>query len=325
MHAIRQRTFGQPDVLSHEQLPDLSPGRGQVRIAVRAAGVHFIDTAVRSGADDGPFPLPDLPFIPGREVAGVVDEVGEGADGAWLGRRVVAHLGASNGGYAEQAVVAVDRLHTIPSELSFATAVAAIGTGRTALGILDQVELGRDDVVLVMSAAGGLGLLLVQGARHRGATVVGAAGGRVKMQIAKDHGADLVVDYRLDGWDHAVRRELGERPVTVVLDGVGGQEGHRAFDLLGPAGRLVQFGWTSGERGRYERAGVDVLMALGPQMFARDGGIRSLEREALERSADGTLVPVVGAVFALRDAVAAHRALARRETYGKVVLVPDAS
>lgn len=325
MYAIRQHRFGPPEVLVHEKLPDLSAGPGEIRVAVRAAGVHVVDTTVRGGVDYGAFPLPVLPVIPGREVAGVVDEVGEGVDSEWMGRRVVAHLGPSNGGYADQAVVAAGRAHCLPANLSFATAVAAIGTGRTALGILDQVELGTDDVVLIMSAAGGLGLLLVQGVRRRGATVVGAAGGAAKIQVAKKHGADIVVDYRRDGWDDAVRRQLDGRRVTVVLDGVGGREGRRAFDLLRPGGRLFQFGWTSGERSRCQRPGVIVRMALGPQLFARERGIRSLEHEALERAADGTLVPVVGAVFALEDAAAAHRALAARETYGKVVLLPAAS
>ena len=115
MRAVVLHEFGPPENLRFEEVADPEPGAGQVRIAVAAAGVHLIDTTVRSGASGGPFPLPDLPVTPGREVAGVVDAVGAGADRRWLGRRVVAHLGRASGGYAERAVREADRLHGCPT------------------------------------------------------------------------------------------------------------------------------------------------------------------------------------------------------------------
>ncbi|MDP3891163.1 zinc-binding dehydrogenase [Nocardioides sp.] len=320
MQRIIQRQFGGPEVLVLESGEDLTPAPGQVRIAVRASGVHLIDTTIRSGASFGPFPQPELPMTPGREVAGVVDEVGPGVDGTWLGRRVVAHLGMANGGYADQAVAAVESLHVIPDALSDDVAVAAIGTGRTAVGILDQVAITPYDVVLVPAAAGGLGVLLLQAARRAGAAAIGLAGGPAKLAVAADHGAELVVDYRRDDWVEQVRG-FG-RPPSLVFDGVGGSVGQAAFDLLAPGGHQVVFGWSAGETNDYDAADKKVLHVLGPALTARPGGLRSLEEEAIRRAADGSQVPLVGARFGLADAAEAHRALVERRTVGKVVLTP---
>jgi NADPH:quinone reductase len=142
MHAIRQYEFGPPESLLYEELPDPVPAEGQVRIAVEAAGVHLIDTAIRRGEPWG-YPVPDLPMVPGREVAGKVEVVGPGVDEAWIGRRVVAHLGPVSGGYAERAVASADALHEIPGDLAAAAAVAAIGTGRTAVAILEVAALAK--------------------------------------------------------------------------------------------------------------------------------------------------------------------------------------
>ncbi|MGW7556678.1 alcohol dehydrogenase catalytic domain-containing protein, partial [Streptomyces rimosus] len=161
MHAIRLHAFGPAENLVYERTETPLPGPGQVRIAVAAAGVHLLDTALRQGVAGGPAPLPELPTIPGREVAGTVDALGEGTDPAWLGRRVVAHLGMNPGGYAEQAVVHAEKLHEIPGNLDEAQAVAMIGTGRTTMGILGFTDLTADDVALVPAAAGGIGSLLV--------------------------------------------------------------------------------------------------------------------------------------------------------------------
>ena len=193
MHAIRLHAFGPPDNLVLDELPDLDPGPGEVRIAVEASGVHLLDTTIRRG-EPGPLPPPELPTVPGREVAGVVAALGPDADRAWLGQRVVAHLGQVPGGYAEQAVTAVDKLFRVPDQVSFPDAVAAVGTGRTALGVVELEPPTRDDVVLVPSAAGGLGWLLVQSALAAGATVVAAARGERTGTLA-GLGAHFVVDY----------------------------------------------------------------------------------------------------------------------------------
>jgi NADPH:quinone reductase len=328
MHAIRLHAFGPAENLRYEEIDDPAPGPGQVRIAVAAAGLHLIDTVIRGGRPQGPMPLPELPAIPGREVAGVVDALGSGVDEDWRGRRVVAHLGAGGGGYAELAVRDADALHAIPDGLAEDAAVAMIGTGRTAMGILEVAEITDADVVLVSAAAGGLGSLLVQAARNAGATVVGAAGGEAKVARVRELGATITVDYAAHGWDAAVREALDGRDVTVALDGVGGELGRAALELLGPGGRLILFGFASGEPTRlsagdlYAR-GLTASAAIGPRIMQRPGGMRDLEEQALAAAASGRLVPLVGQRFALAQAAAAHVAIETRATVGKTVLVPE--
>jgi NADPH2:quinone reductase len=322
VRAIRQYEFGPPTVLRYGRVLDPMPGTGQVRIAVEAAGVHFVDTMIRRGADNGPIARPRLPMTPGREVAGVVDEVGPGVDQAWLGRRVVAHLGLASGGYAELAAADAGRLHVVPADLSAAAAVAMIGTGRTAVGILDAAELTAADVLVVSAAAGGLGTLFLQAARAVGGTVVALAGGPDKVALVRSLGADIAIDYLQPGWPKLVQDAIGGA-VTVVLDGVGGDVGRAAFELLGPGGRLLRFGWSSGraaniEPDEMERRGVTEVAALG-ERFGRD--IRTLEQRALHQAATGGWQPLVQE-FSLGAAPEAHQAIETRATTGKVVLVP---
>lgn len=332
MRAIRLHAFGPAENLVYEEADDPVPGPGQVRVAVTAAGVHLLDTVLREG-EPGPFPAPpELPTVPGREVAGTVDRLGAGTDPSWLGKRVVAHLGMAPGGYAELAVTDAARLHELPDGLGEAEAVAMIGTGRTALGILQFAEPDPDTVALVPAAAGGIGTLLVQYARNAGATVVGLAGGPEKTALVAANGADLAVDYLRADWPERVRAFLGERRATVVFDSVGGETGRTLVGLLGKGGSHLVFGWSSqGLRGgspltftdaELAERGITSRSVLGPAMVRRAGGdIRNLELRALAEAAAGRLRPAV-LRFPLPRAAAAHRALETRATTGKVVLVP---
>ncbi|MFD7662999.1 zinc-binding dehydrogenase [Streptomyces sp. NPDC059788] len=337
MHAIRLHAFGPAENLTYETTETPVPGPGQVRIAVAAAGVHLLDTALREGLKGGPAPLPDLPTIPGREIAGTVDALGDGTDPAWLGRRVVAHLGMNPGGYAEKAVVDAEKLHEIPGNLDEAQAVAMIGTGRTTMGILLLAGLTAEDIAIVPAAAGGIGSLIVQYAKNTGATVIGLAGGPAKVERVRKLGADLAVDYREDGWPTEVRAFLDERSASgasIVFDSVGGEPGRASVDLLAHGGRHLVFGWSSGglltggplefAEGELEARGITSESVLGPVMMARAGGdnpMRTLETASLAEAAAGRLVPDVQR-FPLAEAAAAHRALESRGTMGKVVLIP---
>ncbi|MDT3395956.1 zinc-binding dehydrogenase [Streptomyces sp. B1866] len=334
MYAVRLHAFGPAENLVHEKTDDPHPAPGQVRIAVAAAGVHLLDTALREGLAGGPMPPTDLPTIPGREVAGTVESLGEGTDARWLGRRVVAHLGLVPGGYAELAVTAAEKLHEIPDNLDAAQAVAMIGTGRTAMAILHLSELAEDDVVVVTAAAGGIGSLLVQYARNLGATVVGLAGGPAKAERVRSLGADAAVDYTADGWHARARDVLGGQGATVLFDSVGGDTARTAADLLGPGGRHLVYGWSAGgplggepltftERELAER-GITSRVLLGPGWLQQIGGddpVRAMEDRALAEAAAGRLVPLVHR-FPLAEAARAHRALETRGTVGKVVLEP---
>ncbi|WP_433269199.1 zinc-binding dehydrogenase [Actinosynnema sp. CS-041913] len=327
MHAVRLHRFGSPAELRYEEAQVPEPGPGQVRIAVRAAGVHLVDTVIRRGCAEW-LPLPDLPVVPGSEVAGVVDAVGPGVPDTWLGERVVTQLGLASGGYAELAVREVGALHLIPDVLGFEAAVTMVCTGSTAVGVLAVAALEPDDVVLVTAAAGAVGNLLVQGASRMGAHVVGVAGCDEKRKTVLRSGASVAVDYRRAGWPDEVRSALGGREVSVVLDGVGGAYGRGALELVGPGGRVIMFGTSSGEPTEvstsdlFER-GLSVTVAVGPHVAKRAGGLRALEARALADAAAGRFTPVLHR-FPLSSAAEAHEALESRRTVGKVVLVPDA-
>ncbi|KAB8167083.1 zinc-binding dehydrogenase [Streptomyces sp. 3MP-14] len=335
MHAIRLHAFGPPENLTYEKTDDPVPGPGQVRIAVAAAGVHLVDAALRRGVTPGGiWPAVELPTIPGREVAGTVESVGEGVARSWLGQRVSAHLGMVPGGYAELAVTGTETLHPLPDNVSEGQAVAVLGTGRMAMGLLRFAPIEPGDTVLVLAAAGGIGSLLVQYAAHRGATVIGAAGGRDKVEAVRRLGADLAVDYDRPDWPEAVLAAFGERPVRHLFEGVGGERARAAIGLLAPGGGHVAYGTASSGLGGTELAnptpeeqaalGITSQVALGPALFERIGGLerlRTLEDEALALVGDGVLVPLVQE-FPLADAAGAHRALESRATMGKVVLRP---
>lgn len=325
MHAVVLHSFGPAENLSYESVPDPEPGPGQVRIAVRAAGVHLVETMLRTGRKGGALPpLPELPTIFGGEVAGTVDAVGPDVDPAWIGRDVVTSAGQP-GGYAELAVADVTGLHRLPGGLDHETAVAMIVTGCTTLEFLDVAEPTASDVVLVTSAAGGIGRLIIQYLRRLGAQVIGAAGGPAKVAAVRELGADLAVDYDEPGWQEAVAEHLGGRKVTAVLDGVGGDKARAAVELLADGGRYVTIGSASGQPfvpdpQAVEERGLTVTNAL-LILIGRPDDRQAYEARALAAAAEGTLVPAVQA-FPLSQAAQAHAALESRQTTGKVILVP---
>ncbi len=293
-----------------------------VLIEVEAAGVHLVDTMIRAGTTgDSPIPVPSLPTIPGREVAGRVSEVGADVDPSWIGKRVVVHLGMVPGGYAERAVAKVESLYELPDHVDAGQAVAAIGTGRTTMGILQQAHLTMEDVVLVTSAAGGIGSYLIQAARNVGAVAIGLAGGPEKVELVRSLGAQYAIDYRDPDWPQVLKDALGDQEITVLLDGVGGPNGQRAFDLLSPGARAHLFGWSGGAPITFTHQdlmarGLTVGWALGAKMARQ---LRTLEAAALAETTSGRWQALTTA-FPLSDAAAAHRALENRETTGKVVL-----
>ncbi|WP_084614126.1 zinc-binding dehydrogenase [Nakamurella lactea] len=325
MRAIRQHEFGGPETLRLERLPDLSPGPGQVRIRVLAAGVHLLDAQIRSGLGP-PRARVTLPMTPGREVAGHVDAVGSDDDSSWVGRYVVADLGVASGGYAELAIADVPRLHGVAGYVDPAEAVAAIGTGRTAQAILELAEIRTDDIVVVTGAAGGVGAMLTVAARRSGARVIGLATGAAKAETVVALGGEAIDSGQTD-WPDVVQSLLGPSRASLVLDGVGGSLGAEAMALLRPGGRLVMFGTASGsaiplDAETVYNTGIAVSAAVGARLFQRAGGLRDLEEKALAATADRSLVPHIGQRFSLAEAPEAHRAIEERRSLGKVVLVP---
>ena len=239
---------------------------------------------------------------------------------------MVAHLGLVPGGYAEQAVTTPDLLFPVPDHVDLADAVAMVGTGRTAQGILELEPPTSGDTVLVPAAAGGLGWLLVQAAHAAGARVVAAARGADKLARLKELEPDLVVDYGDDDWADAVRRDGRRR-----LPGVRRRRRRRSagprLELLSPGGRHVMFGYSAGSPTRFDTSdvvsrGISVSWSLGARMVALPGGIPGLAGRALERHAAGEWRPLV-TTYPLAEAARAHADLEGRATMGKVVLLSE--
>ncbi|MFC1408071.1 zinc-binding dehydrogenase [Streptacidiphilus sp. N1-12] len=329
MRAIVVREFGGPEQLRIEEVPDPVPGTGEVLVEVEAAGIQFIETQVRTGRLQGISPVAPagLPWTPGREVAGVVRAVGAGVDQELVGRRVAGQT-ATQGGYAELAVLTAAGAHPLPEHLPSTEAVALLGTGRTAVGLVETAGIGKGDTVLIESAAGAVGAQVIQLARAAGAErIIGLARGEEKLALVRELGADAAVDYTDETWPAQVRAAAPEG-VTVVLDAVGGETGSRAFDLLAPGGRFVIFGFSSGAMTVLDPALVAERGILTPAYFGPPTGPRSPQeqlrqtREALTAAADGRLKPLVGRTFPLADAAAAHQAITSRATVGKTVLIP---
>ncbi|WP_055585268.1 zinc-binding dehydrogenase [Streptacidiphilus griseoplanus] len=329
MRAIVLRQYGGPEELRLEEVPEPVAGPGEVVVGVDAAGIQFVETQIRSGSMQGASPVAPtmLPWTPGREVAGVVESVGAGVDRQLVGRRVAGQT-ATGGGYAERAVLAVDGLHLLPETLGSAEAVSLLGTGRTAVALVETAGIGEGDIVLVESAAGAVGTLVLQLARAAGAgMLIALAGGEAKLGLAREFGADAAIDYTEPDWPEQVRR-VAPDGVTVVLDAVGGPTGLSAFELLAPGGRFVIYGASSGSVTRLDPAaaaerGVTVSSYVGPPTGHRAPAVQLRQtREALVAAAEGRLRPVVGQRFPLAEASAAHAAITSRATVGKTVLLP---
>jgi NADPH:quinone reductase len=307
-----------------EDVPDPVACPGQALIRVEIANITFVETQMRAGKAPHPSMLPQLPVVPGNGVGGTVTSVGGGVDAELLGRRVVSTTGGS-GGYAEQALVDAGDVVEVPKDLSLADAVALLADGRTALALMRLAKVQVGERVLVEAAAGGVGSLLVQLAGRAGATVVATVGGAAKVSVAKERGASIAVDYCETGWDERVR---AQGPVDVVFDGVGGEIGRKAFDLLRDGGRFCMYGMASGsftDIADDVATKRDVTVLRGTAVSPKD--MRELTASALAQATAGRLRPLIGQTFPLAQAADAHAAIASRTAIGKTLLmisaVPD--
>jgi len=312
-------SFGAPEVLTPVDLPDPVPGPGQVVVGMAAADIIFLDTLLRGGWGQEFFPR-TLPYVPGGGGAGEVLAVGDGVDPAWVGRRVAVRTGT---GYAERVVAGEEEIMPIPDELATAAAAALVHDGVHALNLHRLGAPRRGEWVLVSAAAGGAGTLLVQLAVDAGARVVAAASSNAKLALARDLGAEAVVDYTQADWIERVREATGGG-AALVYDGAGGALGTTTVDALADGGRFITYGTAEGfaapDRESAARRGIRLLMPLldGPP---DQETVRELLGLALERAAKGRLRPAIGATYPLERAAEAHRALAARTTVGKSLLL----
>lgn len=322
MRAIQVKEFGGPEVLGVAEVPEPVPGPGQVVVGMAVADVIFLDTLLRGGWGQDFFPR-TLPYVPGGGGAGEVLRTGDGVDPAWIGRRVVVRTGT---GYAEQVVAGEGEIMPVPGGLAAGTAAALVHDGVTALSLARLGAPAQGEWVLVSAAAGGAGSLLVQLAVDAGARVVAAASSEAKLELARELGAEAVVDYTRADWVERVREATGGG-VALGYDGAGGPLGLAAFDAVADGGRFVTYGTAEGftdpDKDVALRRGVRVLAPLmdGPPDEAT---VRELLGRVLELAEEGRLKPVIRATYPLERAADAHRALAERATVGKSLLVVDA-
>jgi NADPH2:quinone reductase len=319
--AVRVHEFGGPEVMRLEEVELAGPGRGEVLVRNHAAGVNFIDVYFRSGH----YKPPEMPFIPGREAAGEVVELGKGVNNVKVGDRVayVAPLGC----YAEARVVTADRLVKLPKSISYDTAAAMMLKGLTAQYLLRQTfKVKADDTILVQAAAGGVGLILCQWAKALGATVIGTAGTPEKAKLAKQAGAKHVILYRDEDFVARVSALTKGKLCDVVYDGVGKATFPGSLDCLRPRGMFVSFGSASGvidafDLGLLARKGS--LFATRPTLddYARSAeSLAKMARDLLRAVSSGAVHVPLHATAPLDDVAAVHRSLENRETTGSTVL-----
>jgi NADPH:quinone reductase len=317
--------FGGPEVLAGVQAADPIAGPGELVVAATASDVLFVDTMIRSGRGTGFFPIRP-PYVPGNGVAGEVISVGDGVDHGWLGRPVIAHTGGpgGGGGYAERAAVSLDDTVSVPDGLDPLLAGAMIHDGPTALRIVRLVDARPLEQVLVLGAAGGMGVLLVQLLRARGARVIAAVRGKAKVDAVAEAGADAVIDYGQPDWTAAVLQATGGAGPAVVLDGVGGQLGRDAYGIIADGGRFSAHGAPSGSFSTIDQddAGRRNVRVTGLRdLQIRPGERADLARQLLPEVVSGRIRPLIGQTFPLAEAARAHALMEAREAIAKTLLI----
>lgn len=322
MRAIRIHETGGPDVMRLDEVPAPHAGAGEALVEIAAIGVNFIDVYFRTGLYKAP-----LPLTLGLEAAGTVKAVGDGVAAVAVGDRV-AWTGVP-GAYAEMAVVPAARLVKLPDALSFREGAAAMLQGMTAHYLAcSTYPLKRGDACLVHAAAGGVGLLLCQVAKLRGATVIATVSTDAKAALARAAGADHVILYSKDDFVTGVRQATGGAGVHVVYDGVGATTFEKSLDCLRPRGMMVLFGAASGPVPLFDLQQLNnkgSLFITRPSLFhyiMEERELRARAADVLGWIAAGQLRLRIETDFPLAAAVDAHRALEGRKTTGKVLLLP---
>ena len=321
MKTIRVHEIGGPDVLTYEDMPMPSPGPGQAQVRIEAIGLNYIDCYFRMGLYKTA-----LPYTPGMEAAGTITAIGADVTEIRVGDRVAyaGHMGA----YAEYAVIPADRLVKLPDRVDARTAAAAMLQGMTAHYLATSTYgLKKGDTALVHAAAGGVGLLLIQIARMRGARVFGTVSTREKAALAKEAGADEVILYTEQDFEAEAMRLTGGKGVNVVYDSVAKTTFDKSLNCVGVRGTLALFGQSSGpvppfDPARLAKNGVFLTRpslahhtATRPELLQRAGDV-------LGWVMSGQLKLRISHVLPLKEAAEAHRLLEGRKTTGKVLLMP---
>jgi NADPH:quinone reductase len=319
--AVRVHNYGGPEVLRYEDVEVGKPGPGQLRVRHHAIGVNYIDTYFRTGQ----YPAPSLPFVLGNEAAGEVVEVGEGVAGFKPGDRVAYVITLGN--YAEERLADVKFVVKLPDGVDYDTAAAMMLKGMTVQYLLRRTfAVKPGDTILFHAAAGGVGLIATQWAKHLGATVIGTVGSKEKAELAKKNGCDHVILYREEDVAKRVREITGGEGVPVVYDGVGKATFQGSLDSLRPFGVLVSFGSASGP---IEAFNLGILAQKGslyvtrPTLVtyaAKRENLVAMANELFDVVKSGAVKIEVHQTYPLKDAAKAHADLAARKTTGSTVL-----
>jgi NADPH:quinone reductase len=324
MKAVLCKQWGPPESLALEEVPSPKAGKDQVVITVKACGVNFPDTLIIQGKYQF---KPEMPFSPGGEVAGVVKEVGEGVSGVKAGDQVIAFTGW--GGYAEEVLAPADKLIPMPPGMDFKTASAFVMTyGTSHHALKHRAELKSGETLLVLGAAGGVGLAAVEIGKVMGARVIAAASSDEKLAVCKAHGADELINYTTQDLRERIKELTNGNGVDVTYDPVGGNLSEQALRSTGWRGRFLVIGFAGGD---IPKIPLNLPLLKGNSIvgvFWGDFTRREKETNAASLKelaawfAQGKLKPLVSAAYPLSQAARALNDMTQRKVTGKVVLVP---
>jgi len=322
MKAIVCEAFGEPDSLKYRDIDSPTVRKGEVKIAVKACGVNFPDVLLVQGLYQV---KPPFPFSPGLEVAGEIIEIGEGVTGFTVGQRVVA--GMNYGGFAEEACAMAGMVFPMPDNMSYedgAASTLVYGTSQLALDYRGKLQAG--ETLLVLGAAGGVGLTAVELGKQMGATVIAAASSEEKLALTREYGADYTINYLEEDLREAVKKITEGRYADVIYDPVGGDAFDAAVRCLGNEGRYLVIGFASG---RIPEVAVNrfllknsslVGVYWGGMSFTKSEVIHDTAQKLLKLFAEGKLKPHIDRVFPLEEASEALEMIANRQAKGKLVL-----
>jgi NADPH2:quinone reductase len=320
--AIRINRTGGPEVLQWEEIDVSAPGPGEVRLRQTAIGLNYVDTYYRSGL----YPLP-MPAIIGSEGAGVVEAIGPDVADIKQGDRMAYAM--VPGAYAEECIVPASRLVKIPDGISDQQAASMMLKGLTTQYLLRSVyRLKKGETVLFHAAAGGVGLIFGQWAKHLGAIVIGTAGDEEKAKLARGHGYDYVILYRETNFGDEVKKLTGGAGVPVVYDGVGKDTFTDSLDCLQPRGLMASFGSASGPVPPFnlgvlaQKGSLYVTRPTLGTFIAKREDLMAAAKELFEVVLSGAVKIAVNQTYALKDAAQAHADLEARKTTGSTILVP---
>jgi NADPH2:quinone reductase len=324
MKAVVCKAWGLPDSLEVQELPDLVAGPGEVVIDVKAAGVNFPDVLIIQGKYQV---RPELPFTPGNELSGVIQAVGAGVENLRVGDKVIAFT--AQGGFAQQVVAQAQATMPMPPGMDFDIAAAITLTyGTSHHAIVDRAALKAGETMLVLGAAGGVGLAAIDIGKALGARVIAAASTDDKLAVCKEHGADATINYTTENLREAIKAATGGNGPDVIYDPVGGAYTEAAFRAIGWRGRYLVVGFANGE---IPKLPLNLMLLKGASLvgvfwgeFTKREPKANLAamRQLLGWLAEGKIRPRISGRYALEDTAQALKDMAARKVIGKVVIMP---